>query len=123
MSAAPRMRQLRRDKTIFSLLMNIIRIYLEEDDRLAQQPHLREAPDAELLHLQQTADHWLGLATAYVIRKHHCPMAAALPMIADLQAELKATMPEAEVRAVPISAVLNLPPGFQVPNQLDDFQA
>jgi hypothetical protein len=112
MSAAPRMRQLRRDKTVFNLVMNIIRIYLEEDSRLAQQPHLREDPDADLLHLQQVADQWLRLATAYIIRKHRCPMAAAIQMVAELQAELKASIPESEIRAVPLSAVLNLPPGL-----------
>ena len=113
MPAAPRMRQLRRDKTVFSLLMNIIRIYLEEDDRLAQQPQLREAPDADLLHLQQTADQWLGLATAYIIRKHRCSMASAIQLMAELQAELKASIPEGEVRRMPLSAVMNLPAELQ----------
>lgn len=106
------MRQLRRDKTVFNLVMNIIRIYLEEDSRLAQQPHLREAPDVDLLHLQQVADQWLSLATAYVIRKHRCSMSAAIQTVAELQAELKASIPEGEIRAVPLSAVLNLPPGL-----------
>ena len=113
MPAAPRMRQLRRDKTVFALVMNIIRIYLEEESRLAQQPHLREAPDADLLHLQQVADQWLSLATTYIVRKHRCPIAAAIRTIAELQSELKATIPEAELRAVPLSAVLNLPPDLQ----------
>lgn len=113
MSAAPRMRQLRRDKTVFALLMNIIRIYLEEDDRLIQQPHLRETPDADLLRLQQTADQWLGLATAYVIRKHRCPIASAIQIIAELQIELKASIPEGEVRTMPLSVVMNLPAELQ----------
>jgi hypothetical protein len=112
MPAAPRMRQLRRDKTVFNLVMNIIRIYLEEGDLLAQQPQLREAPDANLLYLQQVADQWLGLATGYIIRKHRCSMMVAIQVIAEFQVELKATIPEAEIRAVPLSAVLNLPSGL-----------
>ena len=112
MPAAPRLRQLRRDRTVFALLMNIIRIYLEESDRLAHQPELRYAPDADLRHLQQVADQWLSLAIAYVIRKHHCPAHLALPLVAELQAELKATVPEAEVRRMPLAAVLTLPPGL-----------
>ena len=106
------MRQLRRDKTVFALVMNIIRIYLEEEIRLAQQPYLRAAPDADILHLQQVADQWLGLATAYLMRRHRCLPAAAIQMIAELQVELKSSIPEAEIRAVPLSAVLNLPPGL-----------
>jgi len=105
------MRQLRRDRTIFALLMNIVRIYLEEGDRLAREPQLRDAPDADLLHLQQAADQWLGLATGYVVRKHRCPMNVALQLVAEMQAELKATVPEAEVRRLPLAAVLALPPG------------
>ncbi|MBO2010705.1 hypothetical protein [Hymenobacter negativus] len=112
MPAAPRMRQLRRDKTVFALVMNIIRIYLEEDSLLAQQPHLRETPNADLLHLQQVADRWLGLTTAYVIRKHRCSMSAAIQTVAELQTELKASIPEAEMRAIPLSVVLSLPPGL-----------
>ena len=106
MPAAPRMRQLRRDKTVFNLVMNIIRIYLEEDTLLTYQPHLREAPDANLLYLQQVADQWMSLVTAYVIQKHRCSMAAAIQLIAELQAELKAVVPEAEIRSVPLEAVL-----------------
>jgi hypothetical protein len=103
------MRQLRRDKTVFNLVMNIIRIYLEEDSLLTQQPHLHEAPDASLQYLQQVADQWLRLATTYVIRKHRCSLTAAIQMVAELQAELKAAIPEAEIRAVPLEAVLTLP--------------
>lgn len=113
MPAAPRLRQLRRDRTVFALLMNIVRIYLEESDRLAQQPELRNGPDADLLHLQQAADQWLALATAYIVRKHRCPMNVALQLVAEVQAELKATVPEAEVRRMPLGAVLTLPPGMQ----------
>jgi hypothetical protein len=108
------MRQLRRDRTVFALLMNIIRIYLEESDRLAQQPQLREAPDADLLHLQQMADHWLGLATTYIVRKHRCPPNVAIQLVAELHAELKANVPETDVRRMPLGAVLGLPPGMQV---------
>jgi hypothetical protein len=109
MPAAPRARQLRRDKTVFSLLMNVVRLHLEEDDRLARQPQLRDFPDAELLHLQQAADQWLSLALAYVMRKHNCALPTALRVIGEVQADLKASIPAAEVRAVPLSAVLKLP--------------
>lgn len=113
MPAAPRLRQLRRDNTLFSLAMNIIRLHLEEDDRLARQPQLRETPDAELLHIQQGIDQWAGLAADYVIRKFRCPAASAIPLLGELLAELKSGIPVAEIRAVPLSAVLNLPPELQ----------
>ncbi|MDO7877138.1 hypothetical protein Q5H93_20500 [Hymenobacter sp. ASUV-10] len=113
MPAAPRARQLRRDKTVFSLLMNVVRLHLEEDDRLARQPQLRDFPDAELLQLQQVADQWLGLAIAYIMQKHKCPMPTALRVIGEVQADLKASIPAAEVRAVPLSAVLELPAELQ----------
>ncbi|MFD2721746.1 hypothetical protein ACFST9_23725 [Hymenobacter monticola] len=113
MPAAPRLRQLRRDRTVFTLLMNIVRIYLEESDRLVQQPELRTAPDAELLQLQQVADQWLNLATAYIVRKHRCPAHVAIQLVAELQAELRANIPETEVRRMPLGAVLTLPPGMQ----------
>jgi hypothetical protein len=110
MSAAPRARQLRRDKTVFNLLMNVCRLHLEEDDRLAQQPQLRETPDAGLVYIQRIADQWVGLALAYVMQKHRCQLTPALRAIGELQAELKAVIPAEEVRQMPLSQVLNLPP-------------
>ncbi|GAB3587200.1 hypothetical protein [Hymenobacter daeguensis] len=112
MPAAPRARQLRRDKTVFNLLMNVIRLHLEEDDRLARQPELRDFPDASLLHLQQVADQWVGLAIGYVMQRHKCPMTTAMRVIGDVQMELKAVVPAAEVRAVPLDTVMRLPPGL-----------
>jgi hypothetical protein len=109
MPAAPRARQLRRDKTVFSLLMNVCRLHLEEDDRLARQPELRDFPDAELLQIQQVADQWLGMALAYVIQKHRCPMPTALRVVGEVLAELKEIIPAEEVRVVPLSVVLELP--------------
>ena len=108
------MRQLRRDRTLFSLLMNAIRLFVEEDDRLARQPHLREAPDADLLHVQQVADRWLGLAAAYVVRKHRCQVPVAMQLLDELRAEVAEGVPLDEVRRVPLSKVLTLPPGFEV---------
>lgn len=109
MPAAPRLRQLRRDKTVFSLLMNMLRLQLEEDDRLERLPHLENAPDAELLHIQETADQWLGLAIAYVMRKHHCSFEAAQRVVAELEAQLQDDIPKTEMRSVPLTEVLNFP--------------
>lgn len=106
----PRLRQLRRDKTLFALAMNAIRLHLEEDDRLARQPHLREAPDADLLLIQQRIDQWAGLATGYIMRKFRCPIALALQLLGELQAELKMSIPMAELRQVPFTQALALPP-------------
>ena len=107
--ATLRIRQLRRDKTIFSLSLNIIRLHLEESE-LLRQPHLHEAPDAVLLLVQQSIDQWVGLATNYLIRKHRCPAGEALQLLGELQSELKATIPAAEVWQIPLNAVLALPP-------------
>jgi hypothetical protein len=108
--AAPRIRQLRRDKTVFSLSLNIIRLHLEENELLRQQPHLREAPDAVMLLVQQSIDQWVNLATGYIIRKHNCSAGEALQLLGELQAELKGSIPAAEVWQIPLNAVLALPP-------------
>ncbi|TDN38420.1 hypothetical protein E4631_03010 [Hymenobacter sp. UV11] len=106
----PRPRQLRRDKTLFSLAMNTIRLHLEEDDRLAQQPQLREAPDADLLLIQQSIDQWVGLATGYVMRKFRCPAAQSMELLGELLADLKSGIPVSELRQVPYQHALSLPP-------------
>ncbi|MGI4872461.1 MAG: hypothetical protein ACRYFX_14945 [Janthinobacterium lividum] len=108
MPATLRVRQLRRDKDLFALVMNAIRLHLELHDRLAQQPHLREQPDADWLHLQQTAAKWLVAATAYVIRKHHTSKEPAMRAVKELMAELQ-EIPESVVRQVAVSAVQNFP--------------
>jgi hypothetical protein len=110
--AAPRLRQLRRDNTLFKLAMNAIRLHLEEDDRLAQQPHLREAPDADLLLIQQGIDQWVGLATRYVMRKFRCPAPQTIQLLGELLTELKASIPVAELRQVPFQQAMHLPPGL-----------
>ncbi len=118
----PRPRQLRRDKTLFSLAMNTIRLHLEEDDRLARQPQLREAPDADLLHIQHSIDQWVGLATGYVVRKFRCPAAQSMVLLGELLAELKSGIPVAELRQVPYQHALSLPPelaGRQPPPAAD----
>jgi hypothetical protein len=112
MPAAPRARQLRRDKTVFNILMNVVRLHLEEDDRLTRQPELRDFPDAELLHLQQVVDQWVGLALAYVMQRHKCTIPAAMHAIGEVQMELKATVSVSELRRVPVSQVMHLPPGL-----------
>ncbi|TPG67518.1 hypothetical protein [Hymenobacter nivis] len=106
----PRIRQLRRDKTLFVLAMNAIRLHLEEDDRLARQPELQGAPDAGLLQVQQGIDQWAGLATSYVMRKFRCPPAQSMQLLGELLAEMKATIPVGELRQVPYQQMLVLPP-------------
>ncbi|RZK14869.1 MAG: hypothetical protein EOO56_24025 [Hymenobacter sp.] len=113
--AAPRLRQLRRDKTIFSLSLNIIRLHLEEQE-LLRQPQA-EAPEAVLLLVQQSIDHWVGLATGYLMRKHRCPAGEALPLLGEFQADLKASIPAAEVWQIPLGTVLFLPPELLASHQ------
>lgn len=108
--AAPRLRQLRRDKVIFSLSLNIIRLHLEESELLRQYPDLREAPDAVLLLVQQSIDQWVSLASGHIMRKHNCPAGEALQLIGELQTEMKANIPAEEVWQIPLGTVLVLPP-------------
>ncbi|RYY11133.1 MAG: hypothetical protein EOO36_19455 [Cytophagaceae bacterium] len=108
--ALPRLRQLRRDKTVFTLAMNAVRLHQEEADRLHQQPQLREAPDADLLFIQQSIDQWVGLATGYLMRKYRCPLKQALELLAELQGDLQRTIPASEMRQVPFTAALSLQP-------------
>ncbi|MBJ6145279.1 hypothetical protein [Hymenobacter sp. BT559] len=108
--AALRLRQLRRDKTIFSLCLNIIRLHLEENALLQQQPQLREAPDAMLLLVQQSIDQWISLATGHLMHKHNCPPGDALQLLGELQNEMKSHIPAAEVWQIPLPSVLALPP-------------
>jgi len=91
--------------------MNATRLHLEEADRLAQQPHLREAPDADLLLIQQSIDQWAGLATSYVIQKYRCPAPQALQLLGELLTDLRAGIPIDELRQVPFQVALRLPPG------------
>ena len=108
----PRLRQLRRDNTLFTLAMNAVRLHLEEDDRLARQPDLREAPDDELQLIRQGIDQWVGLAAGYVMRKFRCPAAQAMELLSGLLIELKSSIPVSELRQVPYQQALNLPPGL-----------
>jgi hypothetical protein len=104
----PRLRQLRRDKTLFTLAMNTIRLHLEEEDRLAQQPQLREAPDADLRLIQQSIDQWANLAAGYIMRKFRCPMSLALQLLGELQNDLKMGVSAADLRQVPFTRALAL---------------
>jgi len=108
--AAPRLRQLRRDKAVFSLSLNIIRLHLEENELLRQHPALREAPDAVLLLVQQSIDQWVSLASGHIMRKHNCPAGEALQLLGELQTEMKANIPAEEVWQIPLGTVLALPP-------------
>jgi hypothetical protein len=108
--ATPRPRQLRRDKTLFPLAMNITRLHLEESDRLTLQPHLREAPDADLLLIQQSIDQWASIATGYVMQKHRCPAPQAMQLLGELLSDLKSAISVNELRQVPFQHALRLPP-------------
>jgi len=107
--ALPRMRQLRRDRTLFGLAMNAVRLHLEEHDRLAQQPQLREEPDDILRLIQQSIDQWVGLATSYLMRKYRCSAAQAMELLGELLIDMKAGVPVDELRQVPFQAALALP--------------
>ena len=106
----PRLRQLRRDKTLFTLAMNAIRLHLEEEDRLAQQPQLRQAPDDDLRLIQLNIDQWAHLATTYLMNKFRCPMPVALQLLGELQHDLKMSVSVHELRQVPFARALALLP-------------
>ena len=110
--AAPRLRQLRRDNLLFKLAMNAVRLHLEEDDRLARQPHLRETPDADLLLIQQSIDQWVGLASSYLMRKFRCAAPQAMQLLGELLVDLKTGIPVGELRQVPFQQALYLPPAW-----------
>ena len=108
----PRLRQLRRDNTLFKLAMNTVRLHLEEHDRLAQQPALREAPDADLAFIQQSIDQWVGLASNYIAHRFRCPNTQAMQSLGELIMDLKASIPVGELRQVPYQQALFLPPAW-----------
>jgi len=108
----PRLRQLRRDNTLFKLAMNTVRLHLEEHDRLAQQPQLREAPDEELQFIQHSIDQWVGLASNYLAHKFRCPAPQAMQSLGELLIDLKASIPVGELRQVPFQQALYLPPAW-----------
>jgi hypothetical protein len=113
----PRLRQLRRDKTLFTLAMNAIRLHLEEEDRLAQQPQLRDTPDADLLLIQESIDQWAGLATNYIMHKFQCPMGLALQLLGELQNDLKMSVSVPDLRQVPFTKALAFGPGLVATEQ------
>lgn len=117
MAATPRIRQLRRDRTLFTLALNTIRLHLEEEERLARQPHLREAPDADLLLIQQSVDQWVSLSASYIMRKFRCQLAQALQLLGELQAEMKRGIPLAELWQLPLAGALSLPPALLAEQQ------
>ena len=109
MPAAPRLRQLRRDKSVFSFMLNVVRLDLEEFEQLARQPELRAVPDDSLQHLRRVRQYWQGVAAIYVMRKSHCAPEAAVRVTDELRAELAGELPEAKIRAVPLPAALDVP--------------
>ena len=102
----PRLRQLRRDKTLFALALNTIRLHLEEEARTNQQPQLRQDPDAELLLIQHSIDQWVSLAANHIVRKFRCPLSQALPLVGELQNELKRGIAVDELWQIPLGQVL-----------------
>ena len=112
----PRQRQLRRDKTLFTLAMNAVRLHLEEEDRLAQQPQLRQAPDDDLRLIQLNIDQWAHLATTYLMNKFRCPMSVALQLLGELQNDLKRSVSVHELRQVPFARALALLPAPAAPD-------
>ncbi len=110
MSAAPRLRQLRRDKTLFGLAMNATRLHLEEADRLNYQPELRDAPDDTMQLIQYSIAQWAGIATDYVVRKYRCSNTQALQLLGELLLDIRAGVPVHELRQVPFEVSLRLPP-------------
>jgi hypothetical protein len=103
------LRQLRRDKTVFGFVMNVVRLDLEEDERLEHLPALRDTPDEDLQHLRRIARYWLGVASIHFMRKSRCSPEAAVHAVSELREELEETVPEAEIRAVPLREVLDVP--------------
>jgi len=110
--AAPRLRQLRRDNTLFKLAMNTVRLHMEEEDRLARQPQLRTAPDADLAFIQESIDQWVGLASNYIAHKFRCPAQQAMQSLGELLINLKTGIPVGELRQVPYQQALFLPPAW-----------
>ena len=106
----PRLRQLRRDKTLFGLVMNATRLHLEEADRLNYQPELRDAPDDTLQLIQYSIAQWAGLATDYVVRKYHCSTQQAMQLLGELLIDIRSGVPVHELRQVPFEVALRLPP-------------
>ncbi|GAA4494576.1 hypothetical protein GCM10023172_04950 [Hymenobacter ginsengisoli] len=115
---APRIRQLRRDNTLFKLAMNTVRLHLEEHDRLAQQPQLREAPDDDLKVIQHSIDQWVGAATNYIAHRFRCPAPQAMQLLGELLVDLKRSIPVGELRQVPYQRALFLPPAWVTGQQL-----
>lgn len=110
--AAPRLRQLRRDNTLFKLAMNTVRLHLEEEDRLARQPQLRTAPDDDLAFIQESIDQWVGLASNYIAHKFRCPTQQAMQSLGELLIDLKTGISMGELRQVPYQQALFLPPAW-----------
>jgi hypothetical protein len=106
----PRLRQLRRDKTLFGLVMNATRLHLEEADRLNYQPELRDAPDDTLQLIQYSIAQWAGIATDYVVRKYHCPTQQAMQLLGELLIDIRSGVAVHELRQVPFEVSLRLPP-------------
>lgn len=107
MAVAPRLRQLRRDKTVFALVLNISRLHLEEEVCLSQPP--RPVPDTELLRIQEATGQWITMATSYVMQKYRCQLPQAIQLLGELRIEFGKNIPVEEIRRIPLSVVLQVP--------------
>lgn len=109
----PRLRQLRRDKLLFTLALNTVRLHLEEADRIALAPHLRDAPDEDLQLIQHHLFRWVDLSTTHIMHKYRCPLPVALELLGELQNDLKRNIPIVELRQVPLQGVPQLVPVWE----------
>ncbi len=117
----PRLRQLRRDKLLFTLALNTVRLHLEEAERIAQAPHLRDAPDEDLQLIQYHLFRWVDLSTTHIRHKYRCPLPVALELLGELQNDLKRNIPVAELWQVPLQGVPQLVPVWEpesAPNEV-----
>jgi hypothetical protein len=109
----PRLRQLRRDKLLFTLALNTVRLHLEEADRIALAPHLREAPDEDLQLIQHHLFRWVDLSTTHIMHKYHCALPAALELLGELQNDLKRNISLGELRQVPLQGAPHVVPMWE----------
>ena len=109
----PRLRQLRRDNLLFTLALNTVRLHLEESDRIALAPHLRETPDEDLQLIQHHLFRWVDLSTTHIMHKYRCALPVALELLGELQNDLKRNIPLGELRQVPLQGVPQLVPVWE----------
>jgi len=108
-AAPPRLRQLRRDKLIFSLVRDVARLDLEEAERLGRHPALEQHPDSDLDQLRRMLRYWQGVSIIRVSRQYRCSIEVAAGLVHELRDELADTLSPDELRATPLSELLDVP--------------